>query len=51
MVDLRYPLTLWKQDRIEAAILAITVLVTLTVSLPMGIGVASCWPWRSPSNA
>ena len=39
LVDLRYPLTLWKQDRVEAAILAITLLVTLTVSLPMGIGV------------
>ena len=39
LVDLRYPLTLWKQDRVEAAILAITLLVTLTVSPPMGIGV------------
>lgn len=39
LVDVRYPVTLWKQDRIEAAILAVTVVVTLTVSLPIGIGV------------
>lgn len=39
LVDVRYPLALWKQDRLEAIILAVTVAVTLTVSLPMGIGV------------
>lgn len=39
LVDVRYPVTLWKQDRLEAAILAVTVVVTLTVSLPIGIGV------------
>ena len=39
LVDVRYPLALWKQDRLEAIILAVTVTVTLTVSLPMGIGV------------
>ena len=39
LVDVRYPATLWKQDRIEAAILAVTVVVTLSMSLPIGIGV------------
>jgi SulP family sulfate permease len=39
LVDFRYPVELWKQDRLEAAILAVTVVVTLTVSLPIGIGV------------
>ena len=39
LVDVRYPVTLWKQDRLEAGILAVTVLVTLTVSLPFGIGI------------
>ena len=39
LVDARYPLTLWKQDRLEAMILGVTVLATLTVSLPIGIGV------------
>ena len=39
LVDVRYPLALWKQDRLETIILAVTVAVTLTVSLPMGIGV------------
>ena len=39
LIDLRYPITLWKQDRIEAAILCVTLVVTLTVSLPLGIGV------------
>ncbi len=38
LVDLSYPRTLWKQDRIEAGILFATVVVTLTVSLPTGIG-------------
>lgn len=38
LMDLSYPRTLWKQDRIEAGILLATVVVTLTVSLPMGIG-------------
>jgi SulP family sulfate permease len=38
LVDLRYPTTLWRQDRIEAGILLLTTLVTLTVSLPIGIG-------------
>ena len=39
LVDMRYPISLWKQDRVEAAILAVTLGVTLTVSLPVGIGV------------
>ena len=39
LVDLRYPVTLWKQDPIEAAILVVTLTVTLTVSLPSGIGI------------
>ena len=38
LVDVRYPFTLWKQDRLEAAILGVTVMATLTVSLPIGIG-------------
>lgn len=38
LVDLSYPRTLWKQDRVEAGILFATAVVTLTVSLPMGIG-------------
>lgn len=38
LVDLSYPRTLWKQDRVEAGILLATALVTLTVSLPVGIG-------------
>lgn len=38
LVDVRYPITLWKQDRLEATILVLTVAVTLTVSLPTGIG-------------
>ena len=39
LVDIHYPVTLWKQDRLEAAILGVTMVVTLTVSLPIGIGV------------
>ena len=39
LMDLRYPAVLWKQDRIEAGILAVTFVVTLTASMPMGIGV------------
>ncbi len=39
LVDVRYPLALWKQDRLEAIILTVTVAVSLTVSLPTGIGV------------
>ena len=39
LVDVRYPVTLWKQDPIEAAILVVTLTVTLTVSLPSGIGI------------
>jgi len=38
LVDVRYLFTLWKQDRLEAAILGVTVMATLTVSLPIGIG-------------
>lgn len=38
LVEVRYPFTLWKQDRLEAAILGVTVMATLTVSLPIGIG-------------
>ena len=38
LIDLRYPITLWKQDRIEAAICS-DACGHSTVSLPLGIGV------------
>jgi SulP family sulfate permease len=39
LVDIRFPRKLWQQDKWEAGVLAITLLVTLFVSLPSGMGV------------
>ena len=39
LVDIRFPRKLWHQDKWEAGVLAITLLVTLFVSLPSGMGV------------
>jgi SulP family sulfate permease len=39
LVDIRFPRQLWHQDKWEAGVLAITLLVTLFVSLPSGMGV------------
>ncbi len=39
LVDTRFPRKLWYQDKWEAGVLAITLLVTLFVSLPSGMGV------------
>lgn len=38
LVDVQYPRVLWKQDRVEAGILGLTLVVTLALSLPLGIG-------------
>lgn len=37
LVDVKYLRVLWQQDRLEAGILILTALVTLWVSLPMGM--------------
>ena len=39
LVDFQFPRKLWHQDKWEAGVLAITLLVTLFVSLPSGMGV------------
>ena len=39
LVDIRFPRKLWHQDKWEAGVLAITLLVTLFMSLPSGMGV------------
>jgi len=39
LVDARFPALLWRQDKLEFAIWAVTMLTTWFVSLPLGIGV------------
>lgn len=41
LVDVKYLRVLWQQDRLEAGILALTALVTLWVSLPMGMAIGA----------
>ena len=39
LVDVRFPALLWRQDKLEFAMWAVTMLTTWFVSLPLGIGV------------
>ncbi len=39
LIDLAYPIRLWKFRKIELAMLMVTFIVTLTVGIPIGIGV------------
>ena len=41
LVDVKYLRVLWQQDRLEAGILALTALVTLWISLPMGMAIGA----------